>query len=118
MGLDVSEEITKIFTQTSNKDLRDFLGNHLMSIAKVHENILHSWNLLNNILSTSSYSKEELHSLNINYIMKKSDDWKCKIGSELFFKTYGIYVNIFKLFFIYLKLYLICRSVLGLFLKT
>lgn len=94
MELDVGEEIMKIFKETLNKDLRDYLGNHLMSINKMDVETSHCWHLLTNIINNNVYVKEELQNVNLNFIIEKSDDWKCEIASELFFLTYGMcYLN-------------------------
>lgn len=89
MELDVGEEIMKIFKITINKDLRDYLGNHLISIGKMDNDTSHCWHLLTNITNNNVFINEEHQNINLNYVMEKSDDWKCEIGSELFFITYG-----------------------------
>lgn len=92
MGLDPGTEILKIFCETCNKDLRDYLGNHLISIQKIEEKTLQSWALLNSILNdndTHNSVREQLENLNINTIIQQSSDWQSKLGSELFFKLFG-----------------------------
>lgn len=89
IGLNSTKEITKIFVDTCNKDLRDYLGNHLMSVDKINDDILQSWHLLNSVINNNVFMKEEQQNLNINNILQRQSDWKCEVGSELFFKTYG-----------------------------
>lgn len=90
--LDPTEEFTQVFVNTFDDDLRDYLGDYLDKLKKLKGNHVETWNLLNTLKKNRLYLQnfiEHFESLNIETLEKKSFDWKCEIGTTLFFKIYG-----------------------------
>ncbi|XP_017775225.1 PREDICTED: spatacsin [Nicrophorus vespilloides] len=90
INLDPMQEISKIFQETVDSDLRDYLGKHLENAGKLDETLKESWQLLLIIeenFSTLFKLKQETETINILLINNKSLDWKHEIVAELFLKN-------------------------------
>ncbi|KAK5649024.1 hypothetical protein RI129_003916 [Pyrocoelia pectoralis] len=90
INLDPIEEFMKIFFETCNVVLRDYLGNHLLKLEKLSSADIEAWKLLQIIIDKRelldlTYKTSEL---NMNYFNAQTIDWKCKIGTQLFFKSF------------------------------
>lgn len=86
--LDAPAELAKLFSSTQDIDLRDYLGNHLVKIGKLEEAYQAAWRLLvvieENRVHLNVYDK-----LTVQEIYDKDWNWKCEIGTHLYFLTYG-----------------------------
>ncbi|KAK4884275.1 hypothetical protein RN001_000546 [Aquatica leii] len=92
ISLDPIEEFTIIFLETYNSDLRDYLANHLLKSERLSSAHKETWHLLRTIIENHEYLLDFdcdcLNDLNMKYFEDKSFQWKCEIGTQLFFKCY------------------------------
>ncbi|KAF5270792.1 hypothetical protein FQR65_LT05411 [Abscondita terminalis] len=90
--LDPIEEFRKIFLETYNANLRDYLGDYLLKHEKLSEEEKQSCNLLKIINQKHelllNFNKDCLKDLNIKCIEDKDFSWKCDIGTQLFFSSF------------------------------
>ncbi|KAB0803687.1 hypothetical protein PPYR_00657 [Photinus pyralis] len=91
INLDPIEEFTKIFLETCNPTLRDYLGNHLSKSERLSSTDMDTWKLLQIVMDKQEFLLDfpyNVSELNINYFNGQAYDWKCKIGTQLFFKSF------------------------------
>lgn len=92
INLDAIRELTNIFCETEDKELREYIGNHLLKSRKLNPLVKNCWVLFNGIESDENlflFLAERHRSLNINGILNLDCDLKSNIAVELYFKNYG-----------------------------
>lgn len=92
INLDAFQELTRIFCETEDRNMRDYIGDHLLKNGKLDDPLKNSWVLLNGILADENLFlsfTEKNCSLNINRILKLDCDFKSKIAVSLYFKSFG-----------------------------
>lgn len=81
-----------MFCQTENKELREYIGDHLLKSRKLDSLVKNCWVLLNGIESDENLFlslAEKQYSLNVNGILNLDCDLKSHIAVALYFKNYG-----------------------------
>lgn len=92
IGIDPNEELLKVFYSTTNKELREYIGNHLKNQNKLDDKMQLLWHFLalivdNNVLiSKYKFSNESIENLD-----NQNAEWKAEVASKLFLRTYGEY---------------------------
>lgn len=92
MRLDAFKELTNIFCETEDKDLREYIGDHLLKTGTIDSSLKNCWILLRGIESDDNLSisiGEKQCALNINQILKLDCDSKSNIAVALYFTNYG-----------------------------
>ncbi|GJQ78510.1 hypothetical protein Trydic_g11624 [Trypoxylus dichotomus] len=98
MGADPFKEMLTIFLDTSYKELRQILGNHLLKHEKLDESHINNWHLLSaieNQFDILMALNKKYISVNLKCIDQESDDWRSNIGTELFFRTFDFHLKTF-----------------------
>lgn len=93
--LDASEEFVKIFLETDDKELRNYLGTHLEKNEKLEEHNRLAWNLMSSIAQNLDSLENflcDLKELTVQAVCEMDWDWQCDVGTFIFFKSYGMYV--------------------------
>ncbi|XP_057655737.1 spatacsin [Diorhabda carinulata] len=89
IGINPQEELSKIFCNTVNRELREYIGNHLKNQSKLDDNLLHLWHFLEIILNNSLVmSKWKLEKNSIECLKNQESSWKSKIAVKLFLRSY------------------------------
>lgn len=92
IDLDPVEELIKIFTETTQQELREFLGNHLLSQSRLLPKLFHVWVLMKCIEKDHAVLKnveEEIKPFNLQSLIKKPDYWKYQIACDLYLRSFG-----------------------------
>lgn len=85
-----SIEFSKIFTSTTNKEIRDYIGHHLVKVGGFEENLQQLWTFLDIILDHPVLLiRHKLPQDNIENLMDQSNKWKAEVAAILFLKTNG-----------------------------
>lgn len=95
MGLDPSNEILKLFCNTPNKDLREYLGSHLISLDKIDKDVFNSWQLLKCIIKVPDSQNcitDVPSNPTVMEIHNQTKEWKIKIACDLFVQLFGMYL--------------------------
>ncbi|KAJ8927655.1 hypothetical protein NQ314_019857 [Rhamnusium bicolor] len=74
--VDPEEELVNVFYTTTNKDLREYIGNHLKKLDKLDDNISHLWRFLelilnNNVLISKYREKNKSAHLDLIFNFRK-----------------------------------------------
>ncbi|CAH0552154.1 unnamed protein product [Brassicogethes aeneus] len=86
--LDPNGELEKIFYSTNNKDLRDYIGNHLVKNEKLGDDLVSLWHLLELILKNNILiSKFKLPEESLKCLDGQEESWKNEIAAKLFLRT-------------------------------
>ncbi|KAI4467372.1 hypothetical protein MML48_2g00012489 [Holotrichia oblita] len=91
LGADPFMEMLTIFLDTSCKELRQIVGNHLIKHQKLSEIHINNWHLLTAIESQSDILttlNEKYISVNLKCINQQSDEWRSNMGTELLFRIF------------------------------
>lgn len=92
LRLDAFRELTNIFCETEDKELREYIGDHLLKGGIMDSSLKNCWILLKGIESDENLSTsltEQQCGLNINKILKLDCDSKSNVAVALFFTNYG-----------------------------
>lgn len=90
IGLNPEAELEKIFYSTSNKELRDYIGQHLEKNEKLSDKNSSLWHLLELILKNNILiSKYKLEDTSLKYLDNRDDNCKHEIAAKLFIRTHG-----------------------------
>lgn len=92
LGADPFMELLTVFLDTSCKELRQIVGNHLIKHQKLSEVHINNWHLLTAIESQSDILtrlNEKYISVNLKCINQQSDEWRSSMGTELLFRIFG-----------------------------
>lgn len=114
INLDATKELTNVFCETENKELREYIGDHLLKSRKLDPLLKNSWVLLNGIQADENLFlslAEKQYSANINGILNLDCDLKSNIAVVLFFKTYGKLQKILKVLSVSNSFF--CRLTIG-----
>ncbi|XP_044265423.1 spatacsin-like isoform X2 [Tribolium madens] len=96
IGIDPGAEFSKIFYTTSNKNMREYIGNHLMKIEKLDETLQQLWTFLNLILENAiTISKYKLPTESLECLDKHSEGFKAEVATVLLMKTEDTRLNTF-----------------------
>lgn len=92
--LDPFVELTKVFCETENKELREYIGTHLIKNKQLEDRINNYWTLLalieNNEETFSTLIGKYNRCLNIQMFQNMSCDEVSEIATCVFFTTYGM----------------------------
>lgn len=94
INVDPFVEFIEIFCQTEDKELREYLGNHVVKNGKLDDQLHQSWILLDVLAGVDAkdhYTElvNKYGSLNVSKINKLDCDYKYKIATEIFIQNYG-----------------------------
>lgn len=92
IDLDAFKELVKVFCETEDRDLREYVGDHLLKNEKMDVQLKDSWILLKGIESDEQFVNlfnEKECGLNINNILNLNCDFKSNIAVAVFFTSYG-----------------------------
>lgn len=92
INLDATKELTNIFCETENKELREYIGDHLLKSRKLDPLLKNCWVLLNGIESDEDLFlslAERQRSLSVSEIVNFDCDLKGNVAVALYFKNYG-----------------------------
>lgn len=99
IGVDPIEQLSNILSESTNKNVRDYIAEHLTKNGKLEMSLLNSWKFLTAIEKYNSltFNKiwDDISSISIAKIDNKSVEWKANIATVLFFNTYGKYSKYF-----------------------
>ncbi|EFA05905.1 spatacsin [Tribolium castaneum] len=96
IGIDPGVEFSKIFYTTSSKSMREYIGNHLVKIDKLEENLQQLWTFLNLILENAiSISKYKLSTESLECLDKHGEGFKAEVATVLLMNTEDTRLNVF-----------------------
>lgn len=87
IGLVPADELSLIFCKTTNKSLREYIGNHLMGQNALAENYFQLWHFMELILKNDVPISANVES--IEWLDKQSEEWKAEIATRLFLIKQG-----------------------------
>nr|XP_023027706.1 spatacsin [Leptinotarsa decemlineata] len=96
IGVDPQEELSKVFYKTTNVELREYIGNHLVTQNGLEEHLKQLWKFLdlisrNNLL----ISKYKLPEDSVECLHQQKSEWKSDIAAKLFLRTHDISLSPF-----------------------
>lgn len=92
IGLDPPDQLSNILLETNNKQLRDYIAEHLAKNGKLESALLNTWNFIKAIEDSHvilPQINEDITQTSIQKIDQKSREWKSQIATVLFFNNYG-----------------------------
>lgn len=94
VGYDAAEQLSLTLCESTDKEMRDYIAEHLIKINKLDDSILKSWKFIKLIEASDSNLKNffgDISKLSIVQFDQMCGEFKAEIATEIFFQTYGTY---------------------------